>query len=342
MPDEYMKRNYYKMCEVEGTEGKFYFRLVGPKKTTVFPKGDEEHGFMVESCLIKNVEVDEDKKKAKSAEINKESSLKNREARNKATMVYYYKNRDARLKEMHDYKERNKEKLVVYDKKYREENKELLRQRSKDGHKKFREKERAHCRAHREDRIADRKRIKTKVFEHYSGGDIKCKKCGNVDMKVLCLDHINFVPISEKRKDNYWSLMVRGYPEGFQVLCYNCNFRKRSEDNELFKGRKSERQYVVNVRYQEKLKRQTFEAYGGAKCKDCGELDLRVLCLDHIHGGGGKEQRERGTSGKNFYLSLKKASFPRKDEFQVLCCNCNRLKSIEKGEWLNAYKGKGE
>ena len=69
-----------------------------------------------------------------------------------------------------------------------------------------------------------------------------------------------------------------------------------------------------------RLKREIIDAYGG-KCVCCGEQAYEFLTIDHINGR--PPRRERGkTRGNHMYADLKKAGFP-KDEFRLLCMNCN-------------------
>jgi hypothetical protein len=63
------------------------------------------------------------------------------------------------------------------------------------------------------------------------------------------------------------------------------------------------------------------DAYGG-QCRCCGETELSFLSIDHINGGGRSHRKSLGlTAGQSFYFWLKENGFP-KDEFQVLCMNC--------------------
>jgi len=76
------------------------------------------------------------------------------------------------------------------------------------------------------------------------------------------------------------------------------------------------------------IKKETFEAYGGAKCSCCGDDEIWVLCLDHIGGDGSSHRQQLRSIGKDagghgFYRMLKSQGFPDKDRYRVLCCNCN-------------------
>lgn len=93
-------------------------------------------------------------------------------------------------------------------------------------------------------------------------------------------------------------------------------------------------------RYRRKLRKQVLEKLGN-KCAWCEIDDVRVLQIDHIHGGGRQE-----------WLKLKYLKLLRKirddpdayKNYQILCANCNWIKRIEQKEVSANYwkkKGKG-
>lgn len=80
------------------------------------------------------------------------------------------------------------------------------------------------------------KMLKEKVYNHYSGGNIKCAKCGFTDIRALSVDHINGNGSKHRQKighgDTYRWLVNNNFPIGFQILCMNCQFIKKSENKE--------------------------------------------------------------------------------------------------------------
>ena len=78
-----------------------------------------------------------------------------------------------------------------------------------------------------------RRYIKLEVLKHYGS---TCKVCGEANTKILTLDHINNNgaqhrrDIAKKSKGgiDMWMWVYRNkFPEGFQILCYNCNCGKQ-------------------------------------------------------------------------------------------------------------------
>jgi hypothetical protein len=93
---------------------------------------------------------------------------------------------------------------------------------------------------HRERMRQYRIELKEEVFRHYGCGELKCARCGFEDVRALSMDHIDGSG-SEHRKQLkspnkfYPWLKKNGYPDGFQVLCMNCQFIKKAENNEFTK-----------------------------------------------------------------------------------------------------------
>lgn len=69
-------------------------------------------------------------------------------------------------------------------------------------------------------------RSKLAAMTHYCGGTPKCNCCGETTLAFLTFDHLNNGG-SAHRRTFKGSLMAQlrrdGYPEGYQVLCFNCN-----------------------------------------------------------------------------------------------------------------------
>lgn len=70
--------------------------------------------------------------------------------------------------------------------------------------------------------------------------------------------------------------------------------------------------------------------YGG-KCVCCGENNCIFLTIDHINGKGSAQRKKLFGSnkvcGQDFYSWLKKNNYP-KDNYQILCFNCNFAKHV--------------
>jgi hypothetical protein len=85
-----------------------------------------------------------------------------------------------------------------------------------------------------------RKKAKKLIISHYSNGKNCCEICGITDIEVLTLDHINGGGRKHKEKIGgssylYRNLINNNFPEGYRILCMNCNF-KEALRKKLFVG----------------------------------------------------------------------------------------------------------
>jgi RNase P subunit RPR2 len=87
--------------------------------------------------------------------------------------------------------------------------------------------------------------------------------------------------------------------------------------------RESHRQRNARIRF---LKR--IHDYFGNKCVICGFDDVRALQIDHVNGGGMKENKKRNNGivagGLQFYkIVLREIN---SGKYQLICANCNWIK----------------
>jgi len=88
-----------------------------------------------------------------------------------------------------------------------------------------------------ETRQKHQSKLKEIVISHYSDKSMKCQKCGFSDMRALSLDHIDGGGSKHLKeiKTNLYSWVIKNnFPKMFQVLCMNCQWIKRCENNELY------------------------------------------------------------------------------------------------------------
>lgn len=74
------------------------------------------------------------------------------------------------------------------------------------------------------------------------------------------------------------------------------------------------------------LKAALYKKLGG-KCKRCGITDVRVLCVDHVNGGGWQERKE--STYTTLYTRMLADTT---GKYQLLCHNCNWIKRYERQE----------
>lgn len=86
------------------------------------------------------------------------------------------------------------------------------------------------CKKHtQEDNKNTRQLIRLEVLIYYSGETPNCDCCGENNLEFLSIDHINGDGNKHRKNDSssikiYNWLKRNNFPEGFRVLCMNCNF----------------------------------------------------------------------------------------------------------------------
>lgn len=127
---------------------------------------------------------------------------------------WYIKNKERHLKVLREYRRKNRQKFNKIANNYYWKNREIISERKK----------------------ASIKRLKLEVLFHYGSNPPKCACCGETIIEFLTIDHI-FKRGDEHRKkikrfgsSFYQWLKQNGFPDGYQVLCWNCNWGKTIKD----------------------------------------------------------------------------------------------------------------
>lgn len=108
-----------------------------------------------------------------------------------------------------------------YQRKWKSENREAVRAQERARyHNQTPEQKAAKVLKNKERRI----RLRLAAIEHYGG---ICACCGEVTIEFLCIDHVGGGGNKHRKTLTTKSigewLYSNGYPDGFQVLCHNCN-----------------------------------------------------------------------------------------------------------------------
>lgn len=74
------------------------------------------------------------------------------------------------------------------------------------------------------------KALRLEVLHHYSNGNPQCACCRESHYEFLAIDHINGGGNIERKREHttkiYSFLKRKNYPDGYQILCHNCNMAK--------------------------------------------------------------------------------------------------------------------
>lgn len=138
---------------------------------------------------------------------------------------------------------------------------------------------------------------------------------------------------NEKKLETEFYVNRHKYLQGHCKVCHlRISRETRQKRPEYYNGKAREwaRKYPERTRKNHetwwlKLKLEMLNAYG-KKCACCEEANIKLLCIDHIHGGGNKERKKEGIKGVKFYGLLRRRGFPK--GYQTLCFNCNIGKAL--------------
>ena len=77
--------------------------------------------------------------------------------------------------------------------------------------------------------------LRVEALRHYSDNTMQCACCGESEIDFLALDHINGGGGKHRKEVGRGYRFIRwlqknNYPDGFQVLCHNCNQAKSYYD----------------------------------------------------------------------------------------------------------------
>jgi hypothetical protein len=154
--------------------------------------------------------------------------------------AYLDANRD-RINAWHrDNYARNKPRFLAKQRKYYEEHKDKQRIWQSKYYLTHKDEATQRYWANRDRELArglkNKMEYKTTVMEHYSKtSPPSCQRCGYFDLRALSIDHINGGGTKHRKEVRalYYWLIKNNFPEGFQVLCMNCQFIKRAERKEF-------------------------------------------------------------------------------------------------------------
>jgi hypothetical protein len=134
--------------------------------------------------------------------------------------AYREKNRAALIEKSRQWRLANPERAKANEEAYRGKNKEKLGADALARYYAFQER-------NRKQQQAWKRGVRLKVIEHYGG---KCACCGEAKLEFLGIDHINGGGNKHRAELKtrggsgiYRHLIKAGYPEGYRVLCHNCN-----------------------------------------------------------------------------------------------------------------------
>jgi hypothetical protein len=161
--------------------------------------------------------------------------------------AYYHKNREKYLKAQKAWRDKNKEKIREKDRRYRLKNPEYHKNYYFRNKQRIKKQHHEHYSTNKNEILAKvlplqrerRKQIKKIILKHYGGDPPKCACCGEAHIEFLTIDHIQGAGNKQRRElfggtgggDRFYSWLIKNnFPDGFQVLCRNCNGAKEKDE----------------------------------------------------------------------------------------------------------------
>jgi len=83
-------------------------------------------------------------------------------------------------------------------------------------------------------------KLKMKVLSHYSNNNVVCSICGESRIECLSIDHTSGGGNNHRKAIGtlggsfYRWLVKNNFPQGYQVLCMNCQWCKRKKDMDTY------------------------------------------------------------------------------------------------------------
>lgn len=114
---------------------------------------------------------------------------------------------------------------------------------------------------------------------------------------------------------------------------YNANKLELAAQKKVYRAEHADRIKYIKTKYSIELRTEAMLRYsaGTMSCAFCSDSTFEHLCLDHINNDGCRHRESvKKVCGKSVYLWVKMNNYP--PIFQVLCYNCNFLKSLKNTE----------
>lgn len=156
-------------------------------------------------------------------------------------------------------------------------------------------------------------------------GGIYCQNCRYDQFQALLLTYKEYNGSKDNGSLNivryqYYLIKLEQAKQDLEILCYNCLRRKmnrRSKNNNQYQK--------YGKKYDKKQRKQIMSLLNQYSCVNCGEGDFEVLEINHIKGIGGRLFKLFKSKRKEWLYYIKNPQKVRED-LEILCKNCNKLK----------------
>ena len=139
---------------------------------------------------------------------------------------------------------------------------------------------------------------------------------------IGCYDTLSHPAMAEKHK-RYMATEKGKAKRREYMRVYMPAYRQRL----IAEGRLDrEKQHEYDKKAHRRLREKVFEVLGGAQCSNCGCDVFEILEVNHINGGGRREQKDKQT--RQLYREIIYGRV-NADNYNVLCRICNALHYVE-------------
>ncbi len=160
--------------------------------------------------------------------------------------------------------------------------------------------------------VRSRRAVRARLLALYGG---KCSECGESTPEVLQLNHIHGGGRKERKTSSHGVhtphniLKGKKNKDDYNLLCANCNILYEYKVGKKVQPGPSHLAAILKI---------------GDKCAECGITDMRVLQINHLNGGGGKDQRYYGSGSLGLHRAIVSGRRNTND-LNILCANHNVL-----------------
>lgn len=135
-------------------------------------------------------------------------------------------------------------------------------------------------------------------------------------------------------KGSGWTMMINSLS-----YCRSCKNRSGGKPRSNCKSDEHKRYYEkekdLTAKYMKRrrweARNELFDFLGGRLCKKCGLTDIRLLTVNHKNGGGTRHHKRLGSRFEIVLLEDLRNGKEKKDDYDVLCANCQVLYEYETG-----------
>ena len=172
------------------------------------------------------------------------------------------------------------------------------------------------------------RRLRTQGFPKKNTIHVKCCNCNQARKYGghKKTDHKRKTYIKPSGRLN----QKREFRYKFECFCAYCKFTKKSF-LKLFEEMKKKNKGKKGIGYEAWTKTKIGKYVDSVlnnklRCESCGEKWPGFLTLNHVHGGGSKERKNKDLPvGKSQFSFLRKDCFPDPNKWNVLCYDCQRI-----------------